>query len=330
MAVIRINASPNGLSLHDSPQPVPARLREVIGQQGPAVILVHGYKYVPGTQKFCPHHKIFGDHAHGWPRQLGFEGGSSQEGLCIALGWHARGPLNSMYRRAQALGKSIAALVTLLRKHNRQRDIHLVAHSLGSEASLCALPHLTAGDVSRIVLLTGASYSSRAEDLLRTPAGQTAEVLNVTSRENDLFDAMFERVVPSDATRDRTIGQGIKAPNAVTVQLDCRDTLARLENIGFNIAPAGRRICHWSAYTRPGVMDFYARFLRAPEHLSLDLIARSATHVVAPRWSRLFALPEFRLRLLTDLLHRKPNALGSAPRSVEDLVARSPRNEPAY
>jgi len=330
MAVIRINASPSGLSLHDSAQPVTARLHDMANRTGPVVILIHGYKYIPGSSQFCPHHKIFGNHANGWPEQLGFVEDAPEQGLCIALGWHARGALKSMYRRAQRLGKSIAELVLLLRRQNPQRAIHLVAHSLGSEACLGALTHLPAGAISRIVLLTGASYKRRAEVLLNTPAGRSAEVLNVTSRENDVFDALFEQIVPCETGRDRTIGQGIDVPNAVTVQIDCAQTLARLHSLGFAIAPARRRVCHWSTYTRPGLMDFYARFLRAPEHLPLALVASAARADVAPRWSRLFALPARTAGFYTALLRPKPDAIGSAQTSVKDLVRRSARNEPAY
>lgn len=311
MAVIRINVYSNGLSLHDSPQPVARRLRAVAGRSGPIIILVHGYKYLPGKPEFCPHKKVFGDHSQGWPGQLGFTGQSDQTGLCIALGWHARGPLRAMYFRAQSVGKHIAELVTLLRKQNPGRAVHLVAHSLGSEACLCALAHLTPGAICRMVLLTGASYASRAMQLLSTPAGRAAEVLNVTSRENDLFDAMFEHIVPSDVRQDRTIGQGISAPNAVTVQLDCPDTLAALHGLGFDVAPPLRRVCHWSAYTRPGVMRFYETFLRAPELLPLDLIASASPGTCAPRWSRLFSVPFLPAAVQLPLLRPKPDALGS-------------------
>lgn len=313
MAVIRINASPSGLSLHHSPQPVPARLREAATQPGLVVILVHGYKYFPGKPEVCPHNKIFGDHSNGWPSQLGFVDNSVNNGLCIALGWQARGTLKSMYHRAQRLGKSLAALIVLLRKQNPARPIHLVAHSLGSEACLCALPHLFAGDVARVVLMTGASYASRAARLLDTPAGRSTEVLNVTSRENDLFDAMFEHLVPADIPNDRTLGQGLAAANAVTLQLDCDRTLARLRNLGFDIAPSQRRICHWSSYTRPGVMQFYDSFLRGPETLTLRTIASAASGDCAPRWSRLTpVLPAFSGRR-GMVLRPGSDSLGSAP-----------------
>lgn len=329
MAVIRINISPSGLSLHNSPRPVPAYLREVASRPGPIVILVHGYKYYPGRPEFCPHRKIFGDQPEAWPSQLGFVDNPDAQGLCIALGWQARGPLKAMYQRAQRLGKSVAELVALLHRQNPGRSTHFVAHSLGSEACLCALPHLAAGAVSRIILLTGASYARRTQRLLDTPAGRHADVLNITSRENDVFDAAFERIVPSDVAGDMTIGQGIGASNVVTLQLDCRDTLDGLERLGFPIALSNRRICHWSAYTRPGVMAFYARFLRVPDCLPLALIGKIAPSVQDPRWSRLFAGPMLKAvlsrRAYTALLHRRPNAAEDpAPSHAVKMVAGHP------
>ena len=294
MPLLRIDDTPQGLTLHNTPQPAARRLHRLASHPGPAILMVHGYKYAPGSKAHCPHRKIFGAAAHNWPAQLGFGHGHPDEGLGIALGWHARGSLRAMHRRAADLGENIAVIVAMLRTHSPQRPIHIIAHSLGSEAALSALAHLPPGAVDRMVLLTGASYTQRAQAMLETPAGRAVQVLNVTSRENDLFDAAFEHLVRPDSAGDCAIGRGLRATNVANLQLDCGQTLTGLHDLGFPVATPNRRICHWSAYTRPGVMALYAAFLRDPARLPLARLRRILPEATAPRWSRLIALPQRR------------------------------------
>ena len=63
---------------------------------------------------------------------------------------------------------------------------------------------------------------------------------------------------------DRAISHGLDAPNAVTLQLDCMDTLAHIARLGTAVGLPERRICHWSSYMRPGVLRFYNELLRTP------------------------------------------------------------------
>ncbi|MEY8841579.1 hypothetical protein AB9K41_21335, partial [Cribrihabitans sp. XS_ASV171] len=118
-----------------------------------------------------------------------------------------------------------------------------------------------------------------------------AEFINITSRENDLFDFLFERLIAPPRPGDRAIGLGLDAPNAVTLQLDCTGTLDHISRLAHPIAGAQHRICHWSSYMRPGVLHFYNALLREPERLSLDTLRRGLPEAPAPRWSRLLALP---------------------------------------
>ncbi|MEP1611927.1 MAG: hypothetical protein ABJL72_08390 [Roseobacter sp.] len=289
MPLIRINATPDGLILHDTPQPAVRRLCSMASRPGPAIIMVHGYKYAPGTASHCPHKKIFGSEAHSWPTQLGFDGKTPDEGLGIALGWHARGSLKAMHKRAAELGEHIAVIVAMLRSHTPNRPIHIIAHSLGSEATLNALLHLPQGAINRMILLTGASFADHAEKILKTPAGRSIEVLNVTSRENDLFDAGFERLIRPSLPDDHAIGQGISAPNVATLQLDCQTTMQNLGRLGFPVEPSQKRICHWSCYKRSGVMQIYSAFLRTPGVLPFDMLRSILPEQAAPRWSRFFA-----------------------------------------
>lgn len=309
MPLLRINASDEGIVLHNTPQPASKRLCALAARPGPAIIMVHGYKYAPGTTNHCPHRKIFGKTQHSWPEQLGFDANRAGSGLGIALGWDARGSLRAMHERAANLGETIAVIVAMLRAHTPERPVHIIAHSLGVEAALSALQHLPGGSVDRMILLTGASFAGRATQMLETPAGRSAEVLNVTSRENDFFDAAFETLIRPPAPNDPAIGKGIKAPNVVNLQLDCATSIRAVEKRGFVIGAANKRICHWSAYKRPGMMDFYKCFLRTPDKLPLALLRQELPQQAAPRWSRLFARHPKAVRT-------PPTALPLASRSV--------------
>lgn len=298
MPVIRINANGSDLGLHDSPQPALSLLRSVARGPGPVVVMTHGYRFRPGHPVHCPHRDILSaDPGRGWPHRLGFSGGNPEEGLAIAFGWNTRASPALAHRRAVAAGQALARLIAALNRMTSGRGVHVIAHSMGSEPALEALHRLPAGAVGRIVLLTGASYASRAAAALQTPAGRGAEVFNITSRENDAFDFLFERLIAPPQRGDRAIGLGLEAPNAVTLQLDCADTLTHLARLGVRIGPPRRRVCHWSAYTRPGALDFYRCLLRDPERLSLAAIRSGLPARPAPRWSRLLAPPPIALPL---------------------------------
>ena len=330
MPLLRINATPSDLTLHDTAQAARHRLCALAARPGPAVIMIHGYKYAPGSPDHCPHRKLFGKTEHSWPAALGFDGTHPAEGLGIAFGWFARGSLRSVHQRAAQLGAQLAIVIAMLKAHTPQRPIHIIAHSMGSEAALSALAHLPAGAVDRMVLLTGASHAARARQMLDTPAGRTARVLNVTSRENDLFDAAFERLVRPENPGDFAIGRGIAAANAVTVQLDCPDTIASLHAIGLPISPPSRRICHWSAYKRPGVMGLYTRFLRSPETLPLARLRAILPENPAPRWSRLLPIPQRPQPDRQRALSLSAHAVGSGMCLPDAALRRSDENEPAY
>ncbi|MBK0326726.1 alpha/beta hydrolase [Rhodobacteraceae bacterium F11138] len=298
MPIIRVNARGRTCHLHESVQPVTGTLKRTRTTPGPVIIMIHGYSYHPGDRVHCPHHHILSLKpralpwaAPSWPRELGFGGMARDEGLGIAFAWPARGTLWAAQRRARDAGHALAALVAGLHHAAPDRPIHIAAHSMGIEVAAEALHHLPAGSVDRIVSMTGASYRSRIAKALDTPAGRRATFINVTSRENDLFDFLFERLIAPSAPGDRTLGQGIEAANAVTVQLDCPASLTHLAQLGARIAPPSQRICHWSSYMRPGVLQFYCKLMRQPERYSLNQLRAGLPEHSAPRWSRLVARP---------------------------------------
>ncbi|MFK7746341.1 MAG: hypothetical protein AB8B47_14895 [Roseobacter sp.] len=328
MPLLRINATANGLILPETPQPIRNRLFQLATHPGPAIIMIHGYKYAPGIQGHCPHQKLFGDTQYSWPRALGFGTDTEEEGLGIALGWYARGTIKGAHKRAMELGESLAIIVALLHKYAPQKPVHLIGHSLGAETVLSALPYLPAGAVDRIILLAGASHAARAARLLATPAGRAADVLNMTSRENDLFDAAFERVVPNPEGHRGAIGDGITAPNALNIQIDCPDTLDGLETLGFGIAPTQKNVCHSSTYKRDGVMGLYHRFLRHPSDLTFATLARVLPHTQSPRWSRLKQASRAAFTFPQITLPQAAQSVGLAQNVPSKL--RRPKNEPAY
>ncbi len=299
MPVIRINAEGTRPVLHRGQPHWKSALERADGGTGPVVVMVHGYKYLPDDPRHCPHRHIlalqpdeYPYRSPSWPRQMGFATGHDDEGLAIAFGWQARGALWMAKRCAVGAGVALAAVLAHVHLRYPDRPIHMMAHSMGIELCMEALHHLPAGAVGRIIAMTGASYHARVTGALATPAGRAAELINVTSRENDVFEAMFEWLIAPPARGDRTIGSKVDAPNAVTLQIDCDDTLDHLERIGQPLGGAARRICHWSAYTRPGILRFYNALLRRPGDYPLDLLRRGLPETSAPRWSRLVALPD--------------------------------------
>ena len=299
MPVIRINAEGATPVLHRGTGSWAEALRRSDPGTGPVVVMIHGYKYRPGDPRHCPHRHILAlqpdDHPYrspSWPRQLGFGAGAAEEGLAIAFGWSARGPLWAARRRAVEAGRALAQVLRTVEARHPGRPVHMMAHSLGLELCMEALHHLPAGAVQRIIAMTGACYGSRVQAALGSEAGQTAELINVTSRENDLFEALFEWVIAPPARGDRGIGLSVAARNAVTVQIDHPAVLDALERLGQPLAAPERRVCHWSAYTRPGILRFYTALLRRPEAYPLSLLQQVLPPESAARWSRLTALPD--------------------------------------
>ncbi|MBB3993013.1 pimeloyl-ACP methyl ester carboxylesterase [Sulfitobacter undariae] len=270
MPLVHVNASGQKIALHGS---ATEQLSDTIAQacatRGPTIIMVHGFKYAPYNPAHCPHRHLF--HAKGWPADLGM---AQHDTLGIAFGWEARGKLATVYTTALEQAQNLARLVKSLRPRG---PVHLIGHSLGATLCLAALPYLNKGDIGRIVLLSGAAHLGLARHALDTPAGRSSEVIHVTSRENKLFDLGFEHLIPCTGS----IARGIARPQAVQLHIDCAKTLDGLADLGYPIAAPRRRICHWSSYTRPGVMALNAALLTG--RLPVSVLKCALPAPAAPR-----------------------------------------------
>lgn len=305
MPIIRLNAKGETCELHKSAQPPASVLTRMARGSGPVIVMIHGFSYEPGSPRHCPHRHILSLDprplpwaAPSWPRGLGLGAGKPDEGLGLAFGWFARGSIWGARRRAAAAGRALATALRMIRQRAPQRRVHIVAHSMGIEVAAEALHHLPDGAVDRIISMTGACYQSRIHDALHTDAGRSTSFINVTSRENDFYDCLYEQLVAPSVRADLTLGQGLDVANAVTLQLDCPDTLEHLSCLGAEIAPPARRICHWSSYMRPGILGFYADLLRRPDIMTLDRLRAGLPAQSARRWSRICPRPKLPQPLL--------------------------------
>ncbi len=297
MPLIKINADgdrPVLDGLGDLDDALTAQLA-ALPPSAPVVVLVHGYKFSPVRPEHSPHTHILSLSprqtcwkALSWPRHLGFGRGALSEGLCIAFGWEARGTIWQAWAQAEEAGRALAGLVARIRAR-RPDPVDLMGHSLGARVALTALAALPAGSVGRVLQLAAAEFQSTARTALESPAGRSAEVFNITTRENDLFDGLMEWVIRPPRPGDQALGAGLPdAPRQwLDVQLDHAGTRAALAGFGFDIPAPARRVCHWSAYLRPGVFPFYATLLRDRQRLPLATLRAALPDECAPRRSRL-------------------------------------------
>lgn len=284
-------ATPLGLQLHAALSASPPEV--------PVVVMVHGFRFSPDLPFTDPHSHILALEprpdcwrAISWPRHLGF-GRSPDEGLVLGFGWRACGTIWQANAEAGRAGIALAGLLRQIRAIDPGRQINVLAHSLGARVVLAALHDLPSRSIGRLVLMAGAEFASRATAAMASPAGRTAEVFNVTTRENDLFDFLTELLLPAPCPADRALGHGLPQPqpNWLDLQIDQAETLAALAALGHHIAPPHLRICHWSAYLRPGLFGLYRSLLSDHQTLPMALLRQQLPRRTEPRWSRLLAPP---------------------------------------
>lgn len=302
MPLLRISCDDDGPRLHGTAALIPALRHGLAADPGPVTVMIHGYRYQPGHLLNCPHRTLLAarpelrlPRVRAWPRHLGLRG-QPGEGLGLAFGWLARGTIWQAHARAAHAGRGLADLVSMIHRLDPARPVNVVAHSLGARVALRALA--LDAPLNRVILLAGAEFTDTAKAALSTTAGRRAQVLNVTSRENDLFDFVMERLVRAPRVGDRMLGHGcLSLPNVATLQLDHPETLHRLRRAGYPIASPERRVCHWSPYLRPGVFPLYRAMLSGT--LPFATLRALLPEDTAPRWSRL--LPRVRPMQISGL-----------------------------
>lgn len=253
--------------------------------EAPVVVMIHGWRYAPGFARDCPHGSILSldppsddRRAVSWPRHLGLDG---KAGLGIALGWDAKCDPWRANLRAGWTGRALAEIAAMVDDLSG-RPIQVIAHSMGARVAMAALPHVRPGRISRMILLAAAETRGRTLAMLDTPAGRAVEVINVTTRENDLFDACFEWGIHLGLRSSVGQGLGRARPGWHDLWIDQPRTLQALAALGHPLADPPSRICHWSPYLRPGTIALYRALIRGQ-------IPASALPKDRPgrRWSRL-------------------------------------------
>ncbi|GGC04741.1 hypothetical protein GCM10011363_21780 [Marivita lacus] len=252
MALVQISSDGTGFWQGDL-HPLPA--------SAPVVIMLHGYKYRPGSATDCPHTSLFARHSNHpalrsrpWPVRLRI---GTPRISAVGFGWPARGSLWTAWRQAEIAGSALADLIARLQHDAPKRPIHLLGHSLGARVALTALRHSAPGAVRTAILLNGADFDRHATCVADHHRGTPFHLINVTSRENAVFDALTELCLLAPMRSERAIGRGLSGPNTVTLRLDHAEDRKRLVGLGFDVPPPDRSICHWSTYLRPGTGALY-------------------------------------------------------------------------
>ncbi|MGL4236283.1 hypothetical protein [Tabrizicola sp.] len=279
---IRADATAEGLHLDRERL---ARKLDHLPAGAPVVVMIHGWRYAPGFAGDCPHGSILSldpppddRRAVSWPRHLGLDG---RTGLGIALGWNAKCDPWRAHLRAGWNGAALAEIARLVHDQTG-RGIQVIAHSMGARVALAALPLVRPGQISRMILLAAAEARGRALAALETPAGRAVEVVNVTTRENDLFDAFFEWGIHLGFRTSIGQGLGRARPRWHDLWIDQPTTVRTLAGLGHPLADPPRRICHWSPYLRPGTIALYRALIDG--RLPAEALPR---HAPGRRWSRL-------------------------------------------
>ncbi|MDJ0992405.1 MAG: DUF726 domain-containing protein [Dinoroseobacter sp.] len=233
------------------------------------VVLLHGFRYDPDLPHTNPHTRIYATHPASkrpkrhmsWLAALGFRGLPDDPGLCIAVGWPARGRLSGAYDRAGEVGRALAVLIAALAALMPEHPVKIMGHSLGARVALCCLHALNAPHIAQVILLAPAEFRSVADHVLDNPATRMTEILQISPVENWLFDKLLVQSLRHKAC-GHALGQSAPtAPNWVSLRLDSDGELDRLASLGHVVEPRGARVCHWSAYLRGGLMELYAEVL---------------------------------------------------------------------
>lgn len=245
-----------------------------LAPDAPVVIMLHGLNYDPQNPGTDPFDLIFALNPDttnprivSWPRRLGLRGARA---LAIGYGWRARGSVWWAYHRAGQTARPLALLLRRIKALDPARPVHIVAHSLGARVALACLPHLPAGSVGRVILIAAAAFECDLRRALASPAGASAEIINIRSRANTLYDLLLRLALPHWGL---TLGRGrLRAPNLLDLCIDAPKTRRALGLAGFALPEKAAHICHWSGYLRRDICAFYRALLHRPAATQLHLL----------------------------------------------------------
>lgn len=360
MAILRVNGGAKGMLLADGPVHAgPALTRAALAtpKGAPIVILIHGFMYDPeGASAANPHGELYAEtrapkrrsRRASWPHGLGFTETGIEDGLCVAFAWQSRPrPLASLigaarnhfsaaYERAPAAAEALLSVIRTLRAARPDAEIDLFCHSLGARVALLAVSGAAeqgmAGALGRVILLGGAEFAGEArrtmDALDARPNAAGPQVFNVISRENDLYDTLFEALAPRPRTGGGSEGGalgrrglGARRDDWIDLQLDHPEFGRFLAARGARLAGGRRIACHWSFYTRPGAMRLYRRILHERQDWSIAALrAAAAPEEIEPRWTSLRFAPSTLLGYFPKpALPKRPRRARPAP--AEPLVS---------
>ncbi|WP_420860780.1 alpha/beta hydrolase [Algirhabdus cladophorae] len=271
------------------------------------IVLLHGFRYAPTAPHNSPHSTLYSLTPNSrlaranvsWVGGLGIEAEATNGNLCIGFGWNARGTIWRANAQAQSAAIALRTTLRLLRARFAHRPIAILAHSLGARVALESLEGLSADTVARMVLMSPAVMQQHAQTALKTPAGRSTEVINIISRQNDLYDAALEWMLHPRDVQAKALGDGLghAQNNWLDIEIDHPQVSRALMQIGHPLGPAPATVCHWSCYTRDGIFDLYKAMLCKPRETPLPYLRRHLGQPATPRWSRLIN-PDLRRMLL--------------------------------
>ena len=295
MAILRLNFTNTGLVAPQGPQ-----WRHALEQgwrhsdaEKPICILVHGFRYLPGARGRDPHDLIYStrtdlpDPRHvSWPRHLGYGHENDKSGLCIAYGWPANGTIWAAHARAGQAGLGLAQVLDALAEVTANKTDFL-CHSLGARVALTAARTARRPQIGRVILMAGAEHGRIAQATAAGLAADGGEFFNICSRENDPFDTMFEMSLALKGQFGRALGASLpsRPENWLDIQIDNAHARSAICALGVPLAPPVRQICHWSGYTRPGMLRLYKALFGRHSALSFDSLSRALPSKLDPRWS---------------------------------------------
>ncbi len=244
-----------------------AKALEGLRPSAPVVIMLHGFKYDPGSPAHHPERTLYArapdpaaKRARSWPRAFALRGANA---LAIGFSWRAKGTIWQAHHRAKLAGESLALLITRINEIAPGRPVHIVAHSLGVRVVLTALSQTPQGAVSRVIMIAGAAFESELAGVLQRPASRSTEFFNIRSRANTLFDLLLRAAFPHWGV---TIGRGRLAhPRLLQLDIDAPQDRQVMAAAGLPLDQTSGWICHWSGYLRRDVCALYRDLIHRPD-----------------------------------------------------------------